>query len=587
MSVEADGLVAAGHAALGAGDWPAAKSSFEAALEREEAAETLAGLSDALWWLGDSKAAVRCAERAYAGFRRRPDPVRAAFAAISLYFLYRISLGNTAASRGWLGRLARLVEDFGLAPLAGWVLLICAHDTDDPAAAEDWACQARELARRFADSDLELCALSQLGASLVQTGRMAEGTALLDEAMAASLGGECQRLQTVVYACCNMISSCSQVADLGRATQWIRAADDFTRRYGCPHLYTHCRAYYGSVLYTTGDWAGAERELRAALRVGRSAERALYGQAVARLAELRLAQGRIEEAERLIEGFEDHYTSARVLAALRLARGDPASAARILSRRMHEVDEHERERTSPYQAGAAPCLGAAALLELLTETEIERGDAQSALASARRLEDLGGVSGCESIVACAERALGRVLCASGDAVAALPHLERAVSIFGRLEIPFEAARTRLLLARTSGLGERDTAVAEARAALAAFEALGAARDADAATGLLRSLGVKAARSGARGPSELTRRELEVLELLGEGLSNRELAERLFLTRKTVEHHVRSVLSKLGLRSRAEAAAYAVRHLERDSATKWRQAPNGSGRGGTAGSAVRG
>jgi DNA-binding CsgD family transcriptional regulator len=184
-----------------------------------------------------------------------------------------------------------------------------------------------------------------------------------------------------------------------------------------------------------------------------------------------------------------------------------------------------------------------------------------ALATAQRLGTLATDSGCEAIRARGERALGRALAANRDANAA-DHLERALTCFGRLEMPFEVARTRLLLARTLKDKDRETAAAEAEAALVGFEALGAARDSDATAAFLRSLGVRAARSGRKEAGVLSKREREVLELLGEGLSNRELAERLFLTRKTVEHHVRSVLTKLGLRSRADAAAYAVRHLDR-------------------------
>lgn len=118
------------------------------------------------------------------------------------------------------------------------------------------------------------------------------------------------------------------------------------------------------------------------------------------------------------------------------------------------------------------------------------------------------------------------------------------------------------------------AIAEARQALAGFERLGAARDADAAAAFLRSLGVRAARSGPKGIGLLTRREREVLELLGEGLSNPEIAERLVVSRKTVEHHVARILSKLALRGRAQAAAYAARELaqDRESAMKWVSLP---------------
>ena len=60
-------------------------------------------------------------------------------------------------------------------------------------------------------------------------------------------------------------------------------------------------------------------------------------------------------------------------------------------------------------------------------------------------------------------------------------------------------------------------------------------------------------------AQLTERERSVLELIGDGLSNREIAERLFLAEKTVKNYVTSVLAKLGMRRRTQAAAWIARH----------------------------
>jgi DNA-binding NarL/FixJ family response regulator len=132
-----------------------------------------------------------------------------------------------------------------------------------------------------------------------------------------------------------------------------------------------------------------------------------------------------------------------------------------------------------------------------------------------------------------------------------------VESFSRLGLALEAAQARVSLARALVSHARAAAVVEARVALETFERLGAIRDADVAAALLRELGAPA-RSFPRGYGTLTRRETEVLSLLAEGCSNADIAERLYISRRTAEHHVARILSKLGLRNRAEAAAYALR-----------------------------
>jgi DNA-binding NarL/FixJ family response regulator len=117
---------------------------------------------------------------------------------------------------------------------------------------------------------------------------------------------------------------------------------------------------------------------------------------------------------------------------------------------------------------------------------------------------------------------------------------------------------RLELARLLAQPRRQLAVAEATRALAAFDQLGASADANAAAALLRELGAPA-RSGPRNLDALTAREQDVLGLVATGLSNPEIAQRLYISRKTASNHVSNILTKLGLRKRAELAAYATMH----------------------------
>jgi len=254
-----------------AGRWTDARDAFTKALEDAAPPEALAGLGEAEWWLGDTTSAIDHLGRAYAAFLRRPDPARATVCAVRLCLVSWNSLGRRAVTRGWLRRAARLTEENHLEPLRGWVQLLTGGASGDPEPAANAAQEAAAHAARFGDPDLELCARSQLGASLVQMGRVEEGTALLDETMAGALAGEGKRLDTVVFTSCNTVTACNRVAEFERALQWIRAAADFSDRYGSPHVYTLCRTHHARLLFLAGDWQGAERHFQAALRAGHDA----------------------------------------------------------------------------------------------------------------------------------------------------------------------------------------------------------------------------------------------------------------------------------------------------------------------------
>ena len=188
-------------------------------------------------------------------------------------------------------------------------------------------------------------------------------------------------------------------------------------------------------------------------------------------------------------------------------------------------------------------------------------DVAAAAAAAGRLSATAAAARSEHLAALAGRARGRVAAAGGDTAGAVVELEAALASWSAIDLPLEAARTRCDLAAVLAADRPELAIEHARRAMSVFDELGASADADRVAADLRALGV-VGRTGRRGAGVLTVREQEVLRLLGAGLSNPEIADRLHVSRKTASHHVSSVLAKLHLRNRAEAAAHAVATLGR-------------------------
>jgi DNA-binding NarL/FixJ family response regulator len=377
-------------------------------------------------------------------------------------------------------------------------------------------------------------------------GRVDEGLALLDESMAALSAGDLSEIATVDNLFCGLFWACELVNDVPRADQWMRATSDVMANRNAVAAF--CRAHYGGILTAAGRWHEAELQLIDAAHHFDRGMPQRRAAAIIRLADLRVRQGRLEEAGQLLKGLEQHPDAMRTCAAFHLARGDVALARDLLER----ATEGSEDEVAAI--GASNMMGP--LLALLVDVYLEEGCLEEAEETAQRLRRIAQAQRGSYLTAAAALAEGRICVASGrgDARACL---HSALDGFAKARLPMELARTQLEMAYASAERSPEVAIAEAKAALEEFERLDAARYADAAGALLRSLGAPI-RIGPKGVGALTRREAEVLQLIGAGLSNSEIGDRLYITRKMVEHHVGNVLSKLSLRNRAEAVGYALR-----------------------------
>jgi DNA-binding NarL/FixJ family response regulator len=536
-------LIAEGRDALKAGDAAQARQAFEQALAGATAqGHALEGLARAEYLDGSFRLAIERWEQAYAAHRAAGEHAGAVRCARNLGYMHGAVMGDRAVMSGWLARAQTLLGDAADSSEAGWVALSVGMFAGDRGLREARLRDALGLARRHGDADLELLALAYLGASLVHDDRLDEGMALLDEALAAVAGNEVDDFFIFGDVFCQLFAACEHAHDVSRADQWIRVGEEIATRRQLPTVAMFCRTHYGGLLTAAGHWDEADAALTEALRLWNLGYRSMGPDALVRLAELRIRQGRVEEAAALLEGCELDADTARPLANVHLAQGELGLACEVLERALEPID-----RTS---TAAAP------LLALLVEALLAAGAGDQAAAVAEQLQGAAELHPRPYLQATAALARGRVCVATGggDARACL---RAALAGFAQAQLPMEAARARLELAAAVMDEHPDVARSEARAALATFERLPAPRQVDAAVAMLRTLGVRAA-PARRADGVLTRREAEVLQLIGRGLSNPAIGERLYISRKTVEHHVGNILAKLGLRSRAEAAAYAAR-----------------------------
>jgi DNA-binding CsgD family transcriptional regulator len=544
----AENALGRGYEALASGDWEGARAAFQEALDATDSAEALDGLGRALWWLRDERGAVVNRERAYAGFRRDGELARAARVALWLAREYGLAFDNDAAARGWLARAERLLRDVAPGTERGWLELARSEGAGarDAATAAELATSALDVALAAHDPDLELRALAQLGLAEVTLGEVDRGLARLDEAMAAATSGEPANLETFADICCTLMLACERAGDSERPQQWSTVLDEFVRSYDHVTLLAFCRTCCADVFAANGRIDAAEAELEQAVReLAAAGQRSRCIPPSARLAEIRVLQGRLDEAEQLLVGLEAEPEAVQARVAVRLARGEAGAASALLVRRLDELGWTN--------------LLAAPLLAQLVETRLAEDRLDDARAPASALDVIAESRGRDRVVAFAVAAHGRLALAEGREDAP-EMLHEAVNRFAALALRLEAARTRLELARSLSASSPEVAVDTARHARTELEALGALRDADAAASFMRSLGAKG-RAGPQAVGLLSRREIEVLRLLGEGLTNKQIGERLFISPKTVEHHVSRIYSKLDLTTRAEAATYAARHLD--------------------------
>jgi DNA-binding CsgD family transcriptional regulator len=506
------------------------------------ACEDLERLATAAYLLGRDDDYLKTLERSHHAHLAVGSEVRAARSAfwLGLRLSFRGEAGHAA---GWFARAHRLLERTSHDHVEGGYLLLPVVEQQLGAgqsdAAYESAKRAAEIGEHFAEADLIAIARHLQGHVRLRQGQVVQGLALLDEAMVAITTGDVSPLVTgLVY--CGVIEGCQLVYALGRAREWTSALAVWCEQQPEMVAFTGlCQVHRSEILQLHGAWPEA---LAAARRAGErcrginpeAAAAALYQEA-----EVYRLHGELDAAE---QAYRSASAAGREpqpgLSLLRVAQGRSDLAVAAITRVLRTTGDRVQLTR---------------LLPAYVEIMLAAGDVASARSACNQLDDIASTIDSDVLGAMAAHARGCVELAEGNPQVALGSLRCACRVWKQVDAPYVVARLRELIGLCCReLGDNDGGNLELEAARKVFARLAAALDLARVDAVLRGV-------PARSSHGLSARELQVLRLLAAGKTNKAIAAELFLSEKTIERHVSNLFTKLDVRSRAAATAYAYEH----------------------------
>lgn len=401
------------------------------------------------------------------------------------------------------------------------------------------AARAIEIGRRHDEPDLVAFALVIEGRALVRSARVEEGTERLQQATSEAVSGRVSApIAGIVLS--SAVETAGEVFDVERLEEWVDLLAGWCdTQQGMVVFRTREMMYRAGLQLLRGDWDEAQVLARqAAERAVAEDDMVLAGVARYQAGEVHRLRGELEAAEEMFgESGRLGHDPQPGLALLHMMRGDNSQSSGSVGRALAENKDP---------------LHRASLLSAQVEILLASGDTAAASESAEELAEIANSYGGPVLEATAAHTRAAVLLAEGRALPALESCRRARRVWQHLDLPFEEAHARTLIARSCrALDDEVTAVMELETARSILTRLQARPRLTEVESLL----------GEHPPSDhgLTQRELEVLQLVAAGMTNAQIAGELMVSVRTVDTHVSNILTKLGVSSRSAATAYAFSH----------------------------